>query len=816
MDRLFHIEDILAYIEEQKKGNASPTRELSMYYEATQKNLETNGKTYSLWEGYIETLKKNGYAHSEIREVYKMLKSKFWRFFRFWQGWFNYESRLPIEQSKRAKVLELANDILQYKECLEKEKIMQWIQEKSAGLRKENNTTKSIYVYPETPKSHIYTNTLNSSFETESQKTAQDGDIFSVKREDISNYMQAESSQTEEIEGYSSRIHNLNPNNMSPFRPQQSAYEHTSAYNLNRMDMTSNQLNSGKDSEYLQGTQQNSSIRYINRNSKADIGQIHSQNGLPRYSPNNDENSTKSNRDRNAGYGHTREQVYRRGSSFIRKESEIELSRSDSMAVSRGYSSMEMPTEHQYAPMYAYNEEVGYVGEGEQKENPKIHEEAETYAERSSEYCRDPVQYYEMPQRERIVTDKEEPLGIEHSQRRAEGFQGGQITSTGDVFDITIGKEVGGGQGMYTAVKEKKAPPEETAVSDKYFNLTAPKKITLNGKRLRILRTIGKGGSAKVYQVLSDKNEVFALKKIKLPQETEDSEIYKSYVNEISILKRLRNRHEIVTLKDSYVNRDRIAILMEYGDIDLCRFLEIEKTRFPGGYRKSNENYTMISLWEQMLRAVKCIHEHRIVHRDLKPGNFLFVNGRLKLIDFGISKEIRNDTTNIIREKQIGTINYMSPEAIIEGKTKMGRNSDIWSLGCILYEMYFGESPFMRFKNLVQRMQKLLDPEYAVEIPEEEADDNRYKDIAGEIKKCLIREPKERAKIDALLRNGICGKVEKRECLPSEERSAFTKSELKAFISKIMDLRHTSTTEEGHEKIIDKITNLYFEDPSRG
>ncbi|KAI5192130.1 hypothetical protein NEMIN01_1826 [Nematocida minor] len=146
MERLFQIEEILAYIEEQKKRNASATRQLSMYYEATQKNLETNEKTYSLWEGYIDTLEKNGYGHSEIREVYKMLKSKFWRFLPFWKGWFGYESRLPIDQSKRAKVLELANDILQYKECLEKEKILQWIREKSIGSAKENNITKSIYM----------------------------------------------------------------------------------------------------------------------------------------------------------------------------------------------------------------------------------------------------------------------------------------------------------------------------------------------------------------------------------------------------------------------------------------------------------------------------------------------------------------------------------------------------------------------------------------------------------------------------------------------------------------------------------------------
>lgn len=76
--------------------------------------------------------------------------------------------------------------------------------------------------------------------------------------------------------------------------------------------------------------------------------------------------------------------------------------------------------------------------------------------------------------------------------------------------------------------------------------------------------------------------------------------------------------------------------------------------------------HTFVCLTRQMLEAVQVIHDENVVHTDLKPANFVLVKGRLKLIDFGISKAIANDTTNIGRDQQIGTANYMPPEALID------------------------------------------------------------------------------------------------------------------------------------------------------
>ncbi len=57
-----------------------------------------------------------------------------------------------------------------------------------------------------------------------------------------------------------------------------------------------------------------------------------------------------------------------------------------------------------------------------------------------------------------------------------------------------------------------------------------------------------------------------------------------------------------------------------------------------------------------MLEAVHTIHEERIIHGDLKPANFVFVQGMLKLIDFGIARAIQSDTTNVVQESFVRRI----------------------------------------------------------------------------------------------------------------------------------------------------------------
>ncbi|KAF8521386.1 kinase-like domain-containing protein, partial [Hysterangium stoloniferum] len=265
----------------------------------------------------------------------------------------------------------------------------------------------------------------------------------------------------------------------------------------------------------------------------------------------------------------------------------------------------------------------------------------------------------------------------------------------------------------------------------------------VNGKTYGKLDMIGKGGSSRVYRVITPSNEIYALKRVSLDRT--DQETMQGYMNEIALLRRLKGNDRIIQLEESEVrggSRGHLMLVMECGEVDLARLISAKQST-------ALDMVWVSYYWKQMLEAVHVIHEEKIVHSDLKPANFVLVKGELKLIDFGIANAIANDTTNIQRDHQIGTVNYMSPESIevAEGnaRLKVGRPSDVWSLGCILYQMIYGTPPFHHL-SVLQKMRVIPDPNNVIEFPEQA--------IPIALKSCLMKNPKDRETIPQLLSAG--------------------------------------------------------------
>lgn len=260
--------------------------------------------------------------------------------------------------------------------------------------------------------------------------------------------------------------------------------------------------------------------------------------------------------------------------------------------------------------------------------------------------------------------------------------------------------------------------------------------VVFKGKNLHVIRELGKGGSSRVYQVLYN-DQIFALKRVSLKEEQRES-----FIDEIKLLKRLRGQKGIIELVDYDLKKAELDLLLECGDTDLSSVI-----------RSNTLTLNFIrDIWEQILQIVCLVHQQRIIHKDLKPANFLFVRGRLKLIDFGISKEMKNDTTKIFNETQIGTVNYMSPESL-DRDAKLGRSTDVWSLGCILYEMVYGHTPLSKYANVVQKIKKLQEDGIQIEYPS-----TQFWEMVPIIKRCLVKDKDKRATVEELLRR-------ERECI---------------------------------------------------
>ena len=201
----------------------------------------------------------------------------------------------------------------------------------------------------------------------------------------------------------------------------------------------------------------------------------------------------------------------------------------------------------------------------------------------------------------------------------------------------------------------------------------------------QILSKLGEGAYSTVYKVMRKVDKkIYALKKVKLLNLSEKEK--ENALNEVRILASVKSNF-VVSYKEAFFDeKDRtLCIVMEFADNgDLLNKITEHKKR-----SIFFDESTIWSIFIQLVRGLKSLHDLNILHRDLKCANvFLFSNGEVKIGDLNVSKVTRGG----LGTTQTGTPYYASPE--VWNDCPYDSKSDIWSLGCVLYEMITLKPPF--------------------------------------------------------------------------------------------------------------------------
>ncbi|XP_005395686.1 PREDICTED: serine/threonine-protein kinase 36 isoform X1 [Chinchilla lanigera] len=199
-------------------------------------------------------------------------------------------------------------------------------------------------------------------------------------------------------------------------------------------------------------------------------------------------------------------------------------------------------------------------------------------------------------------------------------------------------------------------------------------------EKYHVLEMIGEGSFGRVYKGRKKYSaQVVALKFI--PKLGRSEKELRNLQREIEIMQGLRHPN-IVHMLDSFETDKEVVVVTDYAEGELFQILEDDG--------KLPEDQVQ-AIAAQLVSALYYLHSHRILHRDMKPQNILLAKGGgIKLCDFGFARAMSTNTMVLTSIK--GTPLYMSPELVEE--RPYDHTADLWSVGCILYELAVGTPPF--------------------------------------------------------------------------------------------------------------------------
>jgi len=207
----------------------------------------------------------------------------------------------------------------------------------------------------------------------------------------------------------------------------------------------------------------------------------------------------------------------------------------------------------------------------------------------------------------------------------------------------------------------------------------------------RILEQIGAGGMGVVFRAHDERLERDVALKVLPPGIVVEMADRRRFHKEALALSKL-NHPNIATVHD-FDTQDGTDFLVE----ELIEGLSLDAMLASGPLSEKE----IIHLGSQLVEGLAAAHEHGVIHRDLKPGNLRVTpDARLKILDFGLAMILRGEVsssavTESLSETKpfVGTLPYMAPEQLLKGK--LNARTDIWAVGCILYEMATGRRPFL-------------------------------------------------------------------------------------------------------------------------
>jgi serine/threonine-protein kinase len=222
---------------------------------------------------------------------------------------------------------------------------------------------------------------------------------------------------------------------------------------------------------------------------------------------------------------------------------------------------------------------------------------------------------------------------------------------------------------------------------------------TLIGERYRLEEKIGSGGMSSVYRAFDPMLERWVAIKLMHRDISHDPDQLERFRREARTVAQLNHPH-VVTVIDAGEDDGAPYIVFEYVEGETLK----ERIRRLGRLPVSEAVAYAIEIG----RALEAAHASKLVHRDVKPQNVLIDrDGRAKVTDFGIARSLEAQGLTATG-RVLGTTDYVSPEQAL-GHEVTGQ-SDIYSLGIVLYEMLTGETPFKADTQVAVAMRHVRDP----------------------------------------------------------------------------------------------------------